>query len=136
MKIDSELDHVGTETAVETYAEVDRLGDEIAELSAYLEAATARLLDRIREFDARGGWKNGFRSCAAWLAWRVGLDLRAARDQRHAVDPSRLDSVQRLCYQEWRPRAAETAFPATQGAAPRSRFSPSSSSSLSPGSHP
>ena len=31
------------------YAELDRLGDEIAELSAHLEAATARLLDRIRE---------------------------------------------------------------------------------------
>ena len=36
-------------------AEMDRLGDEIAELSAHLEAATARLLDLIREFDARGG---------------------------------------------------------------------------------
>ena len=35
-------------------AERDRLGDEIAELSAHVEAATARLLDLIREFDARG----------------------------------------------------------------------------------
>jgi hypothetical protein len=50
------------------YAALDRLGDEIAELSAHLEAATARLLDLIREFDARGGWNNGFRSCAAWLS--------------------------------------------------------------------
>lgn len=31
-------------------AKLDRLGDEIAELSAHLEAATARLLDLIREF--------------------------------------------------------------------------------------
>ena len=61
-------------------AELDRMGDEIAELSAHLEAATARLLDLIREFDARGGWNNGFRSCAAWLSWRVGLDLGAARE--------------------------------------------------------
>jgi len=61
--------------------EFDRLGDEIAELSAHLEAATARLLDLIREFDARGGWNTGFRSCAAWLAWRVGLDLGAARER-------------------------------------------------------
>jgi hypothetical protein len=60
-------------------AELDRLGDEIAELSAHLEAATARLLDLIREFDARGGWNTGFRSCAAWLSWRVGLDLGAAQ---------------------------------------------------------
>jgi len=63
------------------YAALDRLGDEIAELSAHLEAATARLLDLIREFDARGGWNNGFTSCAAWLSWRVGLDLGAARER-------------------------------------------------------
>ena len=60
-------------------AELNRLGDEIAELSAHLDAATARLLDLIREFDRREGWGNGFSSCAAWLSWRVGLDLGAAR---------------------------------------------------------
>ena len=62
-------------------AELDRLGDEIALLSAHLDAATARLLALIREFDARGGWNTGFRSCAAWLSWRVGLDLGAARER-------------------------------------------------------
>src|SRR5262245_28604299 len=61
--------------------DLDQLGDEIAELSAHLEAATARLLDLIREFDARAGWNTGFRSCAAWLSWRVGLDLGAARER-------------------------------------------------------
>src|SRR5437764_8907125 len=61
--------------------ELDRLGDEIAELAAHLDAATARLLDLIREFDARGGWGNGFRSCAHWLSWRVGLDIGAAREK-------------------------------------------------------
>jgi len=60
---------------------LDRLGDEIAELSAHLDAATARLLELIRDFDARGGWNTGFRSCAAWLSWRVGLDLGAARER-------------------------------------------------------
>src|SRR3989454_293498 len=64
--------------AMDTLA-LDRLGDEIAELSAHLDAATARLLDLIREFDAREGWNTGFRSCAAWLSWRGGLDLGAAR---------------------------------------------------------
>src|SRR5438067_7983137 len=63
------------------YAALDRLGDEIAEMSAHLEAATARLLDLIREFDASGGWNSGFSSCAAWLSWRVGLDLGAARER-------------------------------------------------------
>ncbi|MGH7412690.1 MAG: DUF222 domain-containing protein [Candidatus Rokuibacteriota bacterium] len=62
-------------------AALDRLGDEIAELSAHLDAATARLLALIREFDARGGWNTGFRSCANWLSWRVGLDLGAARER-------------------------------------------------------
>src|SRR5262245_40374113 len=60
---------------------LDQLGDEIAELCAHLDAATARLLELIRDFDARGGWGNGFRSCAHWLSWRVGLDLGAAREK-------------------------------------------------------
>src|SRR5947207_7127366 len=64
----------------EPAVELDRLGDEIAELSAHLDAATAHLLDLIREFDARGGWNNGFRSCAAWLSWRVGFAPGAARE--------------------------------------------------------
>jgi hypothetical protein len=68
---------------------LDRLGDEIAELSVHLDAATARLLELIREFDTRGGWNNGFRSCAAWLSWRVGLDIGAARERvrvAHALE--------------------------------------------------
>jgi len=62
-------------------ADLDRLGDEIAELSAHLDAATAHLLDLIREFDTGGGWNTGFCSCAAWLTWRVGLDRGAARER-------------------------------------------------------
>src|SRR2546422_6044529 len=58
-----------------------RLGDEIAQLSAHVDAAISRLLDLIREFDAREGWNNGFRSCAHWLSWRVGLDMGAARER-------------------------------------------------------
>jgi hypothetical protein len=61
--------------------ELARLGDEIAEVSAHLDAATARLLMLIREFDARKGWGNGFRSCAEWLSWRVGLAPGAARER-------------------------------------------------------
>ena len=61
-------------------AELEQLGDEIAELAAHLSAATARLLALIREFDAKKGWNTGFRSCADWLSWRIGLDLSAARE--------------------------------------------------------
>jgi Domain of unknown function (DUF222) len=74
--------------------ELERLGDQIAELAAHLDAATARLLDLIREFDARGGWGNGFRSCAHWLAWRVGLELGAARE--HVRVARALGSLPRL----------------------------------------
>src|SRR5438067_4901985 len=62
--------------------ELDRIGDEIAELSAHLDAAAARLLDPIREFDARGGWNNGAcLSCAHWIWYHVGLERRAARER-------------------------------------------------------
>jgi hypothetical protein len=61
--------------------DLKRLGDEIAELSAHIEVATARLLDMIRDFDARGGWNNGFKTCAEWLSWRVGMDLGAAHQR-------------------------------------------------------
>ncbi|HKZ06365.1 MAG TPA: DUF222 domain-containing protein [Methylomirabilota bacterium] len=61
--------------------EVDHIGDEIARLSAEVDVAIARLLILIREFDEQRGWSNGFRSCADWLAWRVGLDLGAARER-------------------------------------------------------
>src|SRR5438552_17244292 len=73
-------DFCAASAPVVSTAEVDRLGDEIAELAAHLDAATARLLDLIREFDARGGGGNGFRSCAHGLSWRVGLAPGAARE--------------------------------------------------------
>jgi 5-methylcytosine-specific restriction endonuclease McrA len=76
-----EIGTLRTAATAEAAAETDRLGDEIAELCAHLDAAAARLLDLIREFDARGAWGNGFRSCAHWLAWRVGMDLGASRER-------------------------------------------------------
>jgi hypothetical protein len=60
---------------------LDELGNEIAELSAHIQAATYRLLTLIREFDERSGWNCGFRTCADWLNWRTGLDKGAAREK-------------------------------------------------------
>ena len=76
------MEHVGGQVVAthESADELDRLGDEIAELAVHFDAATARLLELIREFDTRGGWNHGFRSCAHWLSWRVGLELGAARE--------------------------------------------------------
>ena len=60
---------------------LERLGDEIALLSAHITVATARLLHLIRDFDIGGGWAQaGARSCAEWLSWRVSMDLGAARE--------------------------------------------------------
>jgi hypothetical protein len=60
----------------------DDLANEIATLSAHLDAATRRLLTCIRAFDETGGWqRQGAVSCAHWLSWQVGLDLVTAREK-------------------------------------------------------
>ena len=60
--------------------ELELLGNQIAELSARIDAATYELLCHLHEFDRRHGWE-GWRSCAHWLNWRTGLDLGAAREK-------------------------------------------------------
>jgi hypothetical protein len=62
-------------------AELEELGERIAELAAQISAATYELLVMLRDFDERGGWASGFHSCAHWLTWRVGLDPGAARER-------------------------------------------------------
>jgi hypothetical protein len=62
-------------------AELEELGEHIAELAAQISAATYELLAMLRDFDERGGWASGFHSCAHWLCWRVGLDPGAAREK-------------------------------------------------------
>ena len=67
-------------TVVMPPAELELLGNQIAELSARIDAATYDLLSHLHEFDRRYGWE-GWRSCAHWLNWRTGLDLGAAREK-------------------------------------------------------
>jgi hypothetical protein len=62
-------------------AELEELGERIAELATQISAATYELLAMLRDFDERGGWGGGFHSCAHWLTWRVGLDPGAAREK-------------------------------------------------------
>jgi hypothetical protein len=88
-------------------AGLDRVGDEIAELSAHVEAATARLLDLIREFDARGagtpasapvppGWAgvwgtSGYAMCARPAGSAVAL--RRPPTRRACRGPTRTASA-------------------------------------------
>ena len=67
-------------SVLERRDDAQRLGDDIAELSARIQAATYELLVMIRAFDEREGWA-GFVSCAHWLNWRTGLALGAAREK-------------------------------------------------------
>ena len=49
---------------------IEHLEDQITELAAHIHAATYRLLQLIREYDACDGWSApGLRSCAHWLNW-------------------------------------------------------------------
>ena len=60
--------------------DLERLGNQIAELSSRIDAATYELLRDLHEFDQHYGWE-GFRSCAHWLNYRTGLALGAAREK-------------------------------------------------------
>jgi hypothetical protein len=61
---------------------VEELGQEIAELAVHLDAATHRLLECIRQFDAECAWEpQRAVSCAHWLSWRIGLDPATAREK-------------------------------------------------------
>ncbi len=64
------------------FKHLERLGEEIAEVSARFDAATFQQLQLIQEFDEEGGWGHqGALTRAHWLSWRVGLDQGTAREK-------------------------------------------------------
>lgn len=77
------------ESPISTVATADLI-DQITELAGHLNAANARWLALIAEFDRREAWADwGVRSCAHWLNWKCGLDLGAAREKlrvAHALE--------------------------------------------------
>ena len=65
-----------------TADQLETLADEIASFAARIDVAKHALLARLRVFDANEAWAPlGFSSCAAWLAWRIGIGTKAAREQ-------------------------------------------------------
>jgi Domain of unknown function (DUF222)/HNH endonuclease len=60
----------------------ERLEREITELGGHINAATARWLGLVGEFDRREAWAEwGCRSCTHWLSYRCGISPAAAREQ-------------------------------------------------------
>jgi Domain of unknown function (DUF222)/HNH endonuclease len=60
----------------------ERLEREITELRGHINAATARWLALVGEFDRREAWAEwGCRSCTHWLSYRCGVSPGAAREQ-------------------------------------------------------
>ncbi len=58
------------------------LVQEIATLSARMDAASHRLLECIRLIDQAAVWhEQGAISCAHWLSWRLGWDTATARER-------------------------------------------------------
>lgn len=58
------------------------LAAQITTLAGHLNAANARFLALLVEFDRRRGWaEGGVKSCAHWLNWKCRLDLGAAREK-------------------------------------------------------
>ena len=65
-----------------TPAEGERLGERIAELSAYINVAQAEFLELLREFDEQKHWEaQGFQSCGHWLNFKCGIGFNAARER-------------------------------------------------------
>ena len=61
---------------------LSRLGDDITQMAAHLDAGTFQLLKLIGEFDEKGGWHGiGINSCAHWLNWKCGISLGPAREK-------------------------------------------------------
>src|SRR3954471_7864891 len=99
----------------------ERLEAQITELAGHLAAAECRWLKLVGEFDRRKGYEAwGCISCAYWLSWHCGLDLRSARDKvrvARALEQFRLTrekfAAGRLSYSKVR-AITRVATPATE----------------------
>jgi hypothetical protein len=63
-------------------ARANELAEQIAVCAARIDAATHQLLTLIRAFEREKVWaRQAAKSTAAWLSWRLGLGLCAAREK-------------------------------------------------------
>ena len=65
-----------------TRQRAEALGGEMVELSAHINAAEARFLELVAQFERDELWGVfGCRSCAQWLNWQCGMGENAARER-------------------------------------------------------
>ena len=61
---------------------LNTLEAQITQLWGHINAATARFLALLAEFDRKEGWaQHGVASCAHWLSWQCGIGPVAAREK-------------------------------------------------------
>ena len=59
----------------------DEVAQQLCTLAGQIASATADFLRLLAEFDEQEGWvAPGVLTCAHWLSWRCGMDLRTARE--------------------------------------------------------
>ena len=76
------LPNTHTTRAPDHFKSMSRLGDDITQMAAHLDAGTYQLLKLIAEFDENGGWHGtGIQSCAHWLNWKCGISMGPAREK-------------------------------------------------------
>ncbi len=70
-----------TITSPLTLTDIEVLANEIVHLFAYETTLRQRRFERLRAFDELEGWRlQGSESCAHWLSWRLGIDLKTANE--------------------------------------------------------
>ena len=80
--IPSHLPNPQKHSGIDLVESLSRLGDDITQMTAHLDAGTYQLLKLIGEFDEKGGWHGiGINSCAHWLNWKCGISLGPAREK-------------------------------------------------------
>ena len=73
------------QAAVESDARIERM-DRVAVLFGEITAATREFLAALAQLDRHRDWeKEGFGSCAEWLAWRIGITRGTANEKVRAA---------------------------------------------------
>ena len=63
-------------------ATIESIEDELTEMAGHINAINYRFIKLLADFDFMGGWKApGVKSYAAWLNWKCGIGLMAAREK-------------------------------------------------------